>query len=444
MEGKIQQLFNKFIWNTRSVNLENPKVPINGYTLDEAMGGGSSSTGRTVSKDGAMTMSAVYRAVAIKSGFISSLPFKVYRKTPSGRVEDNSTISRLLSVAPNPKMNKVVYFDRAMQHYELCGNHYARITRNQIGRAVRIDLLHPDMVQVFDGANSLVYEINYGKGVKELVQAYNMIHVPNMGDGYVGKSVIRYMMEDASLMMDVRGYGANFFGRGGKPIGLLIPKANVTPTQRQEMKQSFQAAKTQGGEVALPYGWEYKEVSVPPNEAEWITTNDFSIANVSRWFGVPTQKLGDSKVKYSNVEHMGIEFTQDTMSPIASKFECEYTNKLFQLPSEEELFCEFNLDAYLRADSVSKAETLAKYIQSALITPNEARRLDNRPSVEGGDELFIQGATVPLSLQKQLYASKSEPKTRQSLRKKIAKQVQEGMEPQLILEGLFGNDGNGY
>ena len=63
-------------------------------------------------------------------------------------------------------MNKVVYFDRAMQHYELCGNHYARITRNQIGRAVRIDLLHPDMVQVFDGANSLVYEINYGKGVK--------------------------------------------------------------------------------------------------------------------------------------------------------------------------------------------------------------------------------------------------------------------------------------
>ena len=244
-------------------------------------------------------------------------------------------------------------------------------------------------------------------------------------------------------MMDVRGYGLTS-SEGGKPIGLLIPKANVTPTQRQEMKQSFQAAKTQGGEVALPYGWEYKEVSVPPNEAEWITTNDFSIANVSRWFGVPTQKLGDSKVKYSNVEHMGIEFTQDTMSPIASKFECEYTNKLFQLPSEEELFCEFNLDAYLRADSVSKAETLAKYIQSALITPNEARRLDNRPSVEGGDELFIQGATVPLSLQKQLYASKSEPKTRQSLRKKIAKQVQEGMEPQLILEGLFSNDGNGY
>ena len=103
MEGKIQQLFNKFIWNTRSVNLENPKVRINGYTLDEAMGGGSSSTGRTVSKDGAMTMSAVYRAVAIKSGFISSLPFKVYRKTPSGRVEDTSTISRLLSVALIPR-----------------------------------------------------------------------------------------------------------------------------------------------------------------------------------------------------------------------------------------------------------------------------------------------------------------------------------------------------
>ena len=448
MQGYLQQIWNKYVWSTeeRGVNLENPRVPISGWALDQVLGGGTSTTGRTVSKDAAMTMSAVYRAVAIKSGFISSLPFKVYRKTPSGRVEENSSISRLLSVAPNPKMNKVVFFDRAMQHYELCGNHYARITRNQIGRAMQIDLIHPDAVTVKDGSTSLIYEIDYGGGKKELVEATNMIHVPNMGDGYIGKSVIRYMMEDASLMMDVRGYGANFFGRGGKPIGLLIPKANVTQTQRQEMKNSFQAAKSQGGEVALPFGWEYKEVSVPPNEAEWITTNDFSIANVSRWFGVPTQKLGDSKVKYSNVEHMGIEFTQDTMAPIASKFECEYTNKLFMLPSEEDIFCEFNLDAYLRADSVAKAETLARYIQSALITPNEARRLDNRPSIEGGDELFIQGATVPLSLQKQLYA-KQEPaqtKTRQSLRKKIAKQVQEGVEPQLILEGLFGNDGKGY
>jgi hypothetical protein len=102
------------------------------------------------------------------------------------------------------------------------------------------------------------------------------------------------------------------------------------------------------------------------------------------------------------------------------------------------------LDAYLRADSATKAEQFSKYVQNAIKTPNEIRKYNNDQPIEGGDDLFIQGATVPLSMQKQLYAQKSQPKTRQSLRNKIEKQVKEGVDPQLILEGLFGNDGKGY
>lgn len=440
MQGKLQEIFNKYIWNTeeRGVNLENPKVPISGWTLDQVLGATTSSTGRSISQEGLLTLSAVYRAVAIKSGLISSLPFKVYRKIDGGRIAADHPAARLLSMRPNPKMNKVVYFDRAMQHYELYGNHYALIVRNGIGRVERLDLLDPRDVKVLEGKNELVYEVkDRGKFGSD-----DIIHVPNMGSGVVGKSVLSYMRDDASLMMDVRGYGESFFGRGGKPAGLLIPKAMVTQAQRQETKNSFQEAKKQGGEVAMPFGWEYKEISVPPSDAEWVTTNDFSIATVARWFGVPTQKLGDSKVKYSNVEHMGIEFLQDTIAPIAAKFEVEYTNKLFMLSTEQDLYVEFNLDAYLRADSVSKAEQLAKYIQSALITPNEARALDNRPAIDGGDELFIQGATVPLSMQKQLYAPKAGTQT--EMKKRVAKQVKAGVDPQLILEGLFSNDGKGY
>ena len=439
----FQEFVNKYIWETRSVNLENPKVPINGWTLDQALGGNISGTGRSISENGALTISAVYRAVAIKSGFISSLPFQVFVKTDKGREIANHPLTKLLSRSPNEKMTKVIYFDRAMQHYEMRGNHYAYIVRNGIGRVDRFELLNPDDVQVTEGKNRVGYKV---KGIEGLVSSDDIIHVPNMGNGITGKSVLSYMREDASLMMDVRQYGESFFGRGGKPAGLLLPKMAATPAQRQEVKESFQSAKKQGGDVSMPFGWEYKEISVPPKDADWVISNEFSIATVARWFGVPTQKLGDSKIKYSNVEYMGIEFLQDTMAPIAAKFESEYTNKALMLPGEQDMYAEFNLDAYLRADSVSKAEALSKQIQNAMITPNEARKLDNRPAIEGGDELFIQGATVPLSLQKELYA-KQEPaqtKTRQSLRKKIESQVKQGIDPQLILEGLFGNDGKGY
>jgi HK97 family phage portal protein len=448
MEGKLQELFYKYVWDTRAVNLENPKTPINGFTLDQVFGGNISGSGRSISYGSALTLSAIYRAVSIKAGFISSMPFQVFRSLPNGDrvIEKEHPVSFLLSRKPNDKCSKVLYFDRAMQHFELLGNHFARIKRNGIGRVVSYELLHPDDVSVIEGDSSIIYELR-DSGKTELVSSDNIIHVPNMGDWYNGKSVLSYMREDASLMMDIRAYGSSFFGNGGKPAGLLIPKTPTTPAQRQETKNSFRDAKGQGGEVAMPFGWEYKEISIPPKDADWVVSNDFAISDVARWFGVPTQKLGDSKVKYSNVEYMGIEFLQDTMAPIAAKFENEYTNKSFMLASEMDLYCEFNLDAYLRADSVSKSESLAKRVQNAMITPNEARKLDNRPAIEGGDDLFIQGATVPLRLQEQLYAKEETPtekKTRLSTRKKIEKQVKEGIDPQLILEGILGNDGKGH
>lgn len=443
MQGKLQEFFNRYIWNlsdeSRYVNLENPKQIISGWALDQALGGNLSGAGRSISANSALTLSAVYRAVAIKAGFISSLPFQVFRKTAKGREVDTShPASYLLSRKPNEKQSKTVYFDRAMQHFELRGDHFAYIQQNGIGKPVALRLLHPDDVDVIEGENQLIYKV---KGFEDLVPSYKMIHVPNMGDGYRGKSVLSYMREDASLIMDIRGYGESFFGRGGKPAGLLIPKTTVTPAQRQETKESFTSAKKQGGDVAMPFGWEYKEISIPPKDADWVISHDISVSMIARWFGVPTQKLGDSAVKYSNVEFMGIEFLQDTMAPIAAKFENEYTNKLFPLSSEGDLYAEFNLDAYLRADSVSKADALSKRIQNAMLTPNEARALDNRSAIDGGDDLMIQGATVPLKNQS---IPKAPPATRNSLKKKIIEKVKAGEDPQLIIEGILGNDGKGY
>lgn len=39
----------------------------------------------------------------------------------------------------------------------------------------------------------------------------------------------------------------------------------------------------------------------------------------------------------------------------------------------------------------------ARAIQTGQLTPNEARALENREPKEGGNDLLIQGATVPLS-----------------------------------------------
>ena len=58
-----------------------------------------------------------------------------------------------------------------------------------------------------------------------------------------------------------------------------------------------------------------------------------------------------------------------------------------------------SLDALMRGDFKTRMDALSQGVQNALLTPDEARGLENRPPMEGGDKLYIQGATVPLGSQ---------------------------------------------
>jgi hypothetical protein len=46
-------------------------------------------------------------------------------------------------------------------------------------------------------------------------------------------------------------------------------------------------------------------------------------------------------------------------------------------------------------------EAHATSIQNAIRTPNEVRDIENMPKMDNGDDLMIQGATVPIGTQGQ-------------------------------------------
>ena len=72
-------------------------------------------------------------------------------------------------------------------------------------------------------------------------------------------------------------------------------------------------------------------------------------------------------------------------------------------------YVEHNLDGLMRGDFQTRMAGLAQGIQNALLTPNEGRALDNRPPLDGGDDLLIQGATVPIGQQPDPNAKTADP-----------------------------------
>jgi HK97 family phage portal protein len=425
--ARFQNWFYNNIWDTRNVQPEpltentneerdgqifsfktqTPQPPI--WTLEQVLGS-SNVGGQTVSFETALTISAYYRALAIKSGILSTMPYKLYRTTSKGReeVRDYPT-AKIFTGKTNSKMTKTVFLERAMIQYDNKGNHYGIPVRNGLGQVVAINYVLHDDVQVFETSEGVFYKI---RGYENPFPSSKIIHIPNLGDGIVGKGILQKAAEDFAAQMNVRQYGSGFFKEGGKLQGMFMPIPGARPTdgQRAELQKNYKDVKAKNTAMAMPAGWDFKELSVAPVEAGFIGATQAGVADISRWTGVPLHKLADmSAATRNNVEHQNIEFLQDTMAPIGGKFENEHKVKLLTLENEQDMYFEFNWDAYIRPDTITKAEAFSKYIQNGVKTPDEIRKLNNDPAMGGAAEkLFIQGATVPIDMQEKLLASQSQ------------------------------------
>lgn len=438
-QALFQKFFRRFVWAHEEAreerSLENPATP---FTAAEIWGGGTSSkAGVTITTEKALTLSAVWRCVNILSGVISYLPSKPYKDTDKGRVvaKDHSTY-RLFTRRMNPQYTKSVYWERAITHLLLRGNHFAEIIFNGSGDIVRYDLIHPsDVLSVSPGKDgSLFYQL---RDREELVPAYRMIHVPHLGEDAMGKSTVSAAREDLGLELARRETGGKFWKDGGRPDSMLIPQQKLSPTQEAQLKDSFKGKKKEGGTILAPYGVEYVTMSMTPQDQEFIMSGNFSIATICRWFGVPLHKLSElERATMNNIEHQAIEFLQDTIAPILEKIEDEYTSKSFTLSGEEDMFLEFNMNAYQRADTQAQSESFRNGIQNGYYTPNNVARKLNEPEVEGGDRAFIQQNMMPLdSVDKVLLAKKSAP-----TRSRLINTIKELAE---LAEAEYNQNGNG-
>jgi HK97 family phage portal protein len=279
------------------------------------------------------------------------------------------------------------------------------------------------------------------------VPGERIIHVPHLGEDPIqGKSTIAYAREDLGMEMSRRNWGANFWFDGGSANGLLVPQQKLTPAQEAQAKISYREAKREGGDILMPFGFDYKKMSVDPADAEFIMSGNFSIATICRWFGLPLHKLSElSRATMNNIEHQAIELLQDTIHPIISKFEDEYTTKCYTLPGdydeggEEDVYMEFCMDEYQRADSQAMAESFRTGIQNGYFTPNEVRQEMNRNRVEGGDRLFIQQNMMPLDSVDKILIQKQQ-KPAQPLSKNLRDCVRELAE---LAELEYKTNGNG-
>ena len=150
--------------------------------------------------------------------------------------------------------------------------------------------------------------------------------------------------------------------------------------------------------MALPAGHELRSVGFSPEQMQLLELQQFCIEQIARIYSLPPVFLQDlSDGTYSNTEQQDLHFVKHTLRRWIEQSEQEMNLKLFGRDSDFEV--RFNVDSLLRGDLKTRMEAHATAIQNGIKTPNEVREKEGMEPLPGGDDLMIQGATVPIESQ---------------------------------------------
>ena len=390
--------------NMEARNLENPNAPVSAEDFLQVMGwgGGLSEAGINVTIDNALGVPAIWSAVNFLSGTLAGLPLNIYRKTRKGRIlVTNGTLPRILSNITNDEMSSFEWRKYLFDQVFTGGRCVSYIERNASGQIVNIWPLDPNHTRVdhvYEG-RKLVKVYTY-KGIKyasnEVIDVSFMMKPNNLDV----RGPIMTNKDAIGLAIAATKYGSKAFQSGGiPPVVLQGPFQSGAAAARASddvAKTTAKLAREGRPVMALPMGHEMKQIGFNPEQMQLIELQRFSIEQIARIYSLPPVFLQDlTHGTFSNTEQQDLHFVKHTLKRWIEQVEQEMNLKLFPRGSKQ--YIEFNVDGLLRGDFKTRMEAHATTIQNAIRTPNEVRTIENMEPLEGGDDLMIQGATVPIS-----------------------------------------------
>jgi HK97 family phage portal protein len=364
--------------------------------------GAPSKSGVHVTEESALNYATVYTCVRIISETVATLPKQLYRDTGDSRDQaKDHYLYQILKHTPNPHQTAVQFWETYCGHMDLWGNGYALLDWNGAGRLRAMYNLHPGMVAPVLRRGVLSYDITS----KETGQVQNfpwwaVMHTPLFGtDGLSGLSPIGLLRESIGLSMAAQEYASRFYSNNAQPGIVLESAANLKPEDREQLRKEWKSihAGLKGAHETgvLSGGLSIKVVGIPQKDAQFLESRSFQRTELYGAYRMPAHMAGDlTHATFTNIEHQDIAFGKHCISPHCSRIEAAIKRSI--LWNDPDLYFEFNLDGLMRGDLLSRADASTKLVTSGQLTPNEARKLDNRKALPGGDELYMQQQMMPI------------------------------------------------
>ncbi|WP_096224893.1 phage portal protein [Geobacillus sp. FJAT-46040] len=366
----------------------------------------------------ALKEATVYACIKILAESLSKLPLKIYLEGETGvNKAVKHYLYKLLKLRPNPYMSASDFAKCNETQRNIHGNAYVNIETDEKGRIVGLWPIDAGKVRIwiddiglFSSKNHIWYEVDVGTERRKLMPN-EILHFKSgvTLDGIVGVPPLDYLRATVENAAAAGRFINNFYKQGLQVKGIVQYVGDLNPEAQKKFREKFEemssGLKNSHRIALMPIGYEFKPISLTMSDAQFLENTELTIRQIATAFGIKMHQLNDlSRATHTNVAEQQRQFYVDTLLPILTMYEQEMTYKLF-LDSEIDAgyYVKFNVDSMLRSDIKTRYEAYGIGIEKGFITPNEARALEEKPPLPGGDQLVFNGNVIPLTMAGQQY-----------------------------------------
>jgi HK97 family phage portal protein len=352
----------------------------------------------------ALGLSAVWRAVALISQTVATVPMRTLRTKEDGTVEQ---VSSFLDDPGNDGQYGLTPFEwkeTVLAHLLIHGNAYLAHIYNGAGALVALQPIHPLAVMPnwqYDadgkptGKKEFLVTLDHGT---RPFDSDSMTHIPALClDGLRGLSPITVARISFGTSIAADQAAARMFGNGAMVSGMVTPEEDISEDEAISIKESLRAKLTgidNAGDIAvINRKLKFTQWSTSNEDAQFLQSRAFQIEEIARWFGVPPHALMALEKTTSwgtGIEEQNRGLARTVLSPWAQRIDQRLSRLL---PASR--YMEFDFTGLERSNPTEETRLLLEQIKGGLLTVNEARAVRNLPPLPDATPAPDDTATPP-------------------------------------------------
>ena len=347
-------------------------------------------------------VASAFAIIKLLSGVEGTLPRTVQERDDLARRPVRAPEYEMLWGRPNTDWDTAAsaFWVSVFAHLEGWNNSY--LWKRRVGtRVIGLELMHPsEIAPSRNEAGRKEYRLR-----GELDKVYgteDILHIHGLSfDGVSGVSPVRASVESHEHAILLDRFGRQFLRNGARPSGVMSVDERLDEADYEEWEDAWSKQNSGSGNagrtILIGYGAKYQSLSVPPEEAQYLQSRQFTREEILGIYapGLPHHLIG-WKSNTSNfgtgveaqARHLAAFVLVNRLDLVADAL------SLALLPPELEI--EFRLERLLRSDPKVLAEVYHKMRMTGTASREDWRMAQGLAPMEDMPDDIIYGQSMKI------------------------------------------------